>query len=110
MCRFGGAPEYTEVTTLNISQSGMLVRCGFAVPVGTEIAFKFLLETGFEILSGTGKVSRVADATPDTGAMVGIAFDELEAPKRRILARVIQLHTESAGEDPGPGSTPALEG
>jgi hypothetical protein len=35
----------------------------------------------------------------ELGALVGIAFDELEPPKRRILARVIELHSEPPAEE-----------
>lgn len=100
MCRFAGSEDFTEVTTLNISQTGMLVRCRTSHPVGTSVDFKFLLETGFEILSGSGKVSRLtrdSDGLP----LLGIAFDELEPPKRRILARVIELHSEPEEDSSG---------
>ncbi len=93
MCRFADAVDFAELTTLNISQSGMLVRCAAPPPIGTTMDFKFLLETGFEILSGSGKVMRLT-SDAELGALVGIAFDELEPPKRRILARVIELHSE----------------
>jgi hypothetical protein len=93
MCRFADAIDFVELTTLNISQSGMLVRCSAPPAVGTTMDFKFLLETGFEILSGSGKVMRLT-SDAELGALVGIAFDELEPPKRRILARVIELHSE----------------
>lgn len=101
MCRFAGEAEFGELTTLNISQSGMLVRGPSAAPVGTATEFKFLLETGFEILSGTGKVARVA-GDPDGGTTMGIAFDLLDPPKQRILARIIELHSEDSEDAEAP--------
>jgi hypothetical protein len=98
MCRFADAADFTELTTLNISQSGMLVRCPSPPATGTTMDFKFLLETGFEILSGSGKVMRLTHDA-ELGALVGIAFDELEPPKRRILARVIELHSEPQADE-----------
>jgi c-di-GMP-binding flagellar brake protein YcgR len=93
MCRYVGETEFLEVTTLNISQSGMLVRSTLVPNVGAKLEFKFLLETGFEILSGTGTVMRLARDADGT-TTVGIAFDEIDPPKQRILARVIELHSE----------------
>jgi hypothetical protein len=94
MCRFADDADLIEVTTLNISQSGMLVRGAVLPPIGSELEFKFFLETGFEILSGTGKVMR--HATDASGhPSVGIAFGELDPPKQRILARIVELHSEA---------------
>jgi hypothetical protein len=94
MCRFTGEADFIEVITLNISQSGMLVRSTFVPTVGAKLEFKFLLESGFEILSGTGTVMRLARDV-DGAPTVGIAFAELDPPKQRILARVIELHSEA---------------
>ena len=88
MCRYGDDPEFVEVTTLNISQSGMLVRGEALPPVGCELEFKFVLETGFELLTGRGKVMRHAGEAN--------AFFDLDPPKLRILARVVELHAEAA--------------
>ena len=60
MCRYAGTEDFVEVTTLNISQSGMLVRADELPPVGCELEFKFVLESGFELLTGKGKVMRHA--------------------------------------------------
>ena len=94
MCRYAGEKDFIEVTTLNISQSGMLARCAFVPTVGATLEFKFLLESGFEILSGTGTVMRLARDS-DGSPTVGIAFAELDPPKQRILARVVELHSEA---------------
>ena len=94
MCRFAGEADFVEVTTLNISQSGMLIEGAILPTVGSALDFKFLLETGFEILSGTGAVMRHA-AGPGGRPAAGIAFAELDPAKQRILARVIELHSES---------------
>jgi hypothetical protein len=93
MCQFAGEPDFIEVTTLNVSQSGMLVRSAVVPAIGTAIKFKFLLETGFEILSGAGTVMRHA-YEPSGNPGIGIAFAELAPSKQRILARVIELHSE----------------
>jgi hypothetical protein len=102
MCRFGDEPDFVEVTTLNISQSGMLVCAEVLPPVGCALQFKFILETGFELLGGNGKVMRHAF---DSGKPVaGIAFFDLDPPKLRILARVVELHAEAAAAAAdGPG-------
>jgi hypothetical protein len=97
MCRYSGEAEFVEVTTLNISQSGMLIRGDALPPVGTALEFKFILETGFELLSGTGKVMRHAGQNPTAA---GIAFSDLDAPKQRILARVVELNAEAEREGP----------
>jgi len=83
------------VTTLNISQSGMLIAGSILPTVGSTLDFKFLLETGFEILSGSGTVMRHA-AGPGGKPAAGIAFTEMDPAKQRILARVIELHSEQA--------------
>jgi len=95
MCRYAGAPNFIEVTTLNISQSGMLFHGDTLPAVGSELEFKFILENGFELLSGTGKVMRHAVA-PNGSPAAGVAFGLMEPPVQRILARVIEIHSENA--------------
>jgi len=95
MCRYAGTDDFVEVTTLNISQSGMLVRADQLPPVGCELEFKFVLESGFELLAGKGKVMRHT-GEPNTNPSAGIAFFDLDPPKLRILARVVELHSEAA--------------
>ena len=95
MCRYQGAADFVEVTTLNISQSGMLVRAEELPPVGMELEFKFVLESGFELLSGRAKVMRHA-AEANARPAAGVAFFDLEPAKLRILARVVELHAEAA--------------
>ncbi|HEY8922850.1 MAG TPA: PilZ domain-containing protein [Polyangia bacterium] len=95
MCRYAGATDFVEVTTLNISQSGMLFHGDTLPAVGTELEFKFILENGFELLSGTAKVMRHAVA-PNGSPSAGVAFGLMEPPVQRILARVIEIHTEIA--------------
>jgi hypothetical protein len=95
MCRYAGATDFIEVTTLNISQSGMLFRGDTLPAVGSELEFKFILENGFELLSGTAKVMRHAVA-PNGAPAAGVAFGLMEPPVQRILARVIEIHSEIA--------------
>jgi len=95
MCRYAGTPDFIEVTTLNISQSGMLFHGDTLPAVGTELEFKFILENGFELLSGTAKVMRHATA-PNGSPAAGVAFALMEPPVQRILARVIEIHSDSA--------------
>lgn len=95
MCRYAGAADFVEVTTLNISLSGMLFRTPADLPtVGTEMEFKFILENGFELLSGSAQVMRHA-GEPTAKPAVGVAFRPLDPPKQRILARVIEIHSET---------------
>jgi hypothetical protein len=96
ICRFADQPEAVEVTSLNISESGMLVRTPVVPPVGSQLEFKFALDNGFEILLGTGKVVRQAfDAAGNQ--TIGIAFANIDSARQRILARVIELNSEAAG-------------
>ncbi len=99
MCRYAGTPEFVEVTTLNISQSGMLVRAEELPAVGCELEFKFVLESGFELLAGKGKVMRHAVEPGAAKPAAGIAFFNLDPPKLRILARVVELHSEANEAD-----------
>ena len=94
MCRYAGATDFIEVTTLNISQSGMLFRGETLPEVGTELEFKFILDNGFELLSGSGKVMRHATG-PNGVPAAGVAFGLMDPPVQRILARVIEIHSES---------------
>jgi len=96
MCRYAGTSDFFEVTTLNISQSGMLFRGATLPSVGSEIEFKFILENGFELLSGTAKVMRHAPA-PNGDQAAGVAFNPMDPPVQRILARVIEIHSELSG-------------
>jgi len=97
MCRYAGTADFVEVTTLNISQSGMLIRADELPAVGVELEFKFVLESGFELLTGKGKVMRHA-GEPNARPAAGVAFFDLEPAKLRILARVVELHSEAANE------------
>ena len=94
MCRYAGATDFIEVTTLNISQSGMLFRGETLPDVGTELEFKFVLENGFELLSGSAKVMRHASG-PNGVTSAGVAFGLMDPPVQRILARVIEIHSEN---------------
>jgi PilZ domain len=98
MCRYADAADFVEVTTLNISQSGMLVRGESLPPVGCDLEFKFVLESGFELLTGKGKVMRHS-TDPGAKTAAGIAFFDLEPAKLRILARVVELHSEDENAD-----------
>ena len=94
MCRYAGQTDFVEVTSLNISLSGMLFRTPSDLPpVGSELEFKFILENGFELLSGSAQVMRHA-GEPKVKPAVGVAFRPLDPPKQRILARVIEIHSE----------------
>ena len=94
MCRYAGEPDFIEVTSLNVSLSGMLFRAPTLPPVGSELEFKFILENGFELLSGSAQVMRHA-GEPNAKPAVGVAFRPLDPPKQRILARVIEIHSET---------------
>lgn len=94
MCRYAGEADFVEVTTLNISLSGMLFRGPTLPTIGSEMEFKFILENGFELLSGTAQVMRHA-GEPNAKPAVGVAFRPLDPPKQRILARVIEIHSEA---------------
>ena len=96
VCHFADEPESIEVTSLNISQSGMLVRTLVVPPVGSQLEFTFALEDGFELLLGTGKVVRQAH-DPSGQPTIGIAFADMDPARRRILARVIELNSDGAG-------------
>jgi PilZ domain len=97
MCRYAGATDFVEVTTLNISQSGMLFRGETLPEVGTELEFKFVLDNGFELLSGTAKVMRHATAANNV-CSAGVAFSLMDPPVQRILARVIEIHSEQPAD------------
>jgi hypothetical protein len=97
MCRYAGEPDFVEVTSLNVSLSGMLFRAPTLPAIGSELEFKFILENGFELLSGTAQVMR--HAGDPTKPSVGVAFRPLDPPKQRILARVIEIHSELDGSN-----------
>jgi PilZ domain len=93
MCRVVGEPDFIQVRCLNISQSGMLLAGQTLPAIGADLEFKFVLESGIVILSGKGKIMRHAS---EVGGAVsfGVAFSEEDPPNPRILARVIELHSE----------------
>jgi len=93
LCRFAGQAEFVAVTTLNISESGMLVAGPPLPAIGTTLEFRFLLESGFELLAGTGTVMRHGHETPASSA--GIAFGDMESHRLRILRRIVEVHAES---------------
>jgi c-di-GMP-binding flagellar brake protein YcgR len=94
-CRFADEPTSIEVTSVNISQSGMLVRTPVVPPVGSQLEFAFAVENGLELIRGTGTVVR--QASDGSYPTIGIAFADIDPARRRILARVIELNSEGAG-------------
>ena len=92
MCRFAGEADFIQVTTLNISQSGMLVEGHGQAPIGTGVEFRFVLENGMQILWGPGTVVR--HAQPGRPHTLGIAFGALEPANQRILARIVELNSD----------------
>jgi hypothetical protein len=75
----------------NISTSGVFVRCGESVPIGTHVNLNFtVLADEIETITGVGEVVRVQE----NPSGLGIEFRSLTEESMEIIERLVD---ESAG-------------
>ena len=64
--------------TENLSRTGMLVRTGHPLPVGTEFAFDLCLDEPEAVLQGVGRVVRHTAPSHEKACGMGIHFEQLD--------------------------------
>lgn len=76
----------------NISTSGVFVRCGDLVEVGTNVNLNFtILADEIETISGIGEVVRVQE----NPAGLGIEFRSLTETSMHLIERLVAKHESS---------------
>jgi uncharacterized protein (TIGR02266 family) len=88
--RYQSIIDFVETQSMNISRSGMFIASKASVAIGTPIDFEFSLADGYPLLRGTGEVTRVSASPPG----VGLRFNELDEPSRRLIDRIVQINME----------------
>src|SRR3954469_14668274 len=88
--RYQSIIDFVETQSMNVSRSGMFIASRTSVPIGTAIDFEFSLADGFPLLRGTAEVTRIT-ATP---AGVGVRFNQLEEPSRKLIDRIVEINAE----------------
>jgi uncharacterized protein (TIGR02266 family) len=88
--RYQSFVDFIETQSMNISRSGMFIASKASVPIGTPIDFEFSLADGFPLLRGRAEVTRVSANPPG----VGVRFDELDEPSRKLIDRIVDVNTE----------------
>jgi Tfp pilus assembly protein PilZ len=70
----------------NISTSGVFVRCGEVVPIGTHVNLNFtILSDEIDTITGVGEVVRIQD----NPAGIGIEFRSLSEESMAIIERIV---------------------
>jgi uncharacterized protein (TIGR02266 family) len=93
--RYQSFVDFVETQSMNISRSGMFIASKASVAIGTAIDFEFSLADGFPLLRGKAEVTRVSTNPPG----VGVRFDELDEPSRKLIDRIVQVNAEE-GKQP----------
>jgi uncharacterized protein (TIGR02266 family) len=88
--RYQSFIDFIETQSMNISRSGMFIASKASVPIGTGIDFEFSLADGFPLLRGRAEVTRISANPPG----VGVRFDELDEPSRKLIDRIVEVNTE----------------
>jgi uncharacterized protein (TIGR02266 family) len=89
----GGARR--QLLLENISPDGLFLRAVPPKPIGTRVAFEFLLRNGGEPIVGLGVV-RWVEEDPAKPRGMGIQFLELNEEGRREISSVLALRGASS--------------
>ncbi|MEQ9323214.1 MAG: PilZ domain-containing protein, partial [Polyangiaceae bacterium] len=83
---FDSFDAFVDEYVTNVSTSGVFVRSGEPLPVGTQVNLEFtVLMDGFETVSGEGEVVRVHDDPPG----MGVVFTKLSSTSQAIIERLL---------------------
>ncbi len=85
--RFENFDDFVTECSMNISATGMFVRCSNPQPAGSVLDFKFALADGEKLIRGYGEVvwARNRDDGPERPAGMGIRFLHLDAESRELI-------------------------
>ena len=95
---FDGIEAFVTEYVTNISRSGVFIRSGTPLPVGTRVNLKFtVLLDEIETVEGIGEVVR-SQSGPGTQSGMGVVFVELTPDSERLIERVMRIYAESLEE------------
>ncbi len=85
--RFENFDDFVTECSMNISATGMFVRCSDPQPAGSVLDFKFALADGEKLIRGYGEVvwARHRDDGSERPAGMGIRFLHLDAESRELI-------------------------
>ncbi len=85
--RFEDFEGFVTECSMNISATGMFIRCQDPQPAGSVLDFELSLTDGEKLVRGYGEVmwARRQDAGPDHPAGMGIRFLHLDAESRELI-------------------------
>lgn len=85
--RFEDLEGFMTEVLLNISSTGMFIRCDEPQPKGSVLDFEFALADGEKLVRGYGEVkwARRHDGGPDKPAGMGVRFLHLDADSRELV-------------------------
>ncbi|MFQ5349428.1 MAG: response regulator [Thermoanaerobaculia bacterium] len=89
----GAAQILRACQSVNMSESGMLLRTERPLPLETQVDLRFTLPSGSQTIGARGRVVRYSD--PDAEGLVGLAirFDSIEDENREAIATFIADRT-----------------
>lgn len=85
--RFEDFEGFITECSMNISATGMFIRCSDPQPAGSVLDFEFSMVDGEKLVRGYGEVmwARRQDSGPDHPAGMGIRFLHLDAESRELI-------------------------
>ncbi len=85
--RFEDFEGFVTECSMNVSATGMFIRCGEPQPKGSVLDFEFSLADGEKLIRGYGEVmwARRHRAGPDHPAGMGLRFLHLDAESRELI-------------------------
>jgi len=86
--RFDGRDPFAEESAVDLSASGVLVRCGTPRRVGTMLELVLVAADGARHVRGFGRVARVGQC-PDGSPGIGIQFVSLDERDLDLLRELV---------------------
>ena len=83
--------SFVEDYSGHLSLQGIFLKTGALAPVGTVVGFDLRLADGFQLLHGTGAVTWIRLADPETGrtAGMGLRFHTLDEQGRQLVLHIL---------------------
>ena len=95
---FASAEDFVDQYVVNISTSGVFVRCDEELDVGMHVNLNFtILAEDIETITGIGEIVRV-QANPRG---IGVEFRSLSAESMELIERLVAQQAGDPGADEG---------
>ncbi len=95
--KFASVDALVADETLDVSEGGMYMRSKRPQPVGSQVFFQILLETGTVMLEGMARVVRARESQTD-GVASGMAleFVSMDPISRDVLRTLVDTHRKAS--------------